>query len=104
MALPCIVTGWSGPTAFMTKQNSFPVDIEETLQPLFEKGKHFANHLFAVPKVAHLRQLMRRVVDDPKAARAVGAAARQTIVEKFSLPRVATIIAKQLSFARHNEL
>ena len=44
----------------------------------------FRGHLWANPSVAHLRLLMREVVEDPGAAREKGKRARRDMVEKYS--------------------
>eukprot|EP00656_Telonema_subtile_P027922 TRINITY_DN3012_c0_g1_i5.p1 TRINITY_DN3012_c0_g1~~TRINITY_DN3012_c0_g1_i5.p1 ORF type:complete len:419 (-),score=68.44 TRINITY_DN3012_c0_g1_i5:434-1690(-) len=65
MGLPLISTNWSGPTEFMTVNNSFPLEIEKNLVPL-PADSAFAGHLWAQPSVTHLRQLMRKLVNNPE--------------------------------------
>lgn len=40
MGLPLIATNWSGPTAFMTEMNSYPLAIEPELVPVGSGEKH----------------------------------------------------------------
>lgn len=54
MALPVIVTNYSGPTAYLTADNSYPLDVEPNLDEMS----------YAIPKEAHLVDLMRQVVLD----------------------------------------
>ena len=58
MGLPIISTYWSGPTEFMTPNNSFPLNIEPDLVPL-PKDSAFQGHKWAEPSESHLRYLMR---------------------------------------------
>ena len=91
MGLPVIATNWSGPTEFLTPANGYPLALEEEgggegrggrLVPVREGA--FRGHLWANPSVAHLRLLMREVVEDPGAAREKGKRARRDMVEKYS--------------------
>lgn len=53
MGLPAIATNYSGPTAFMTDANSFPLPVAKTL----DGGQ-------AEPSVAGLRRAMRDAYDE----------------------------------------
>ena len=65
-----IATDWSGPTAFLDQAVGYPLSIDG-LEQVEEKGA-FEGHFWAKPSVQHLRQLMRRVVQDRKEAQAKG--------------------------------
>lgn len=54
MQLPVLVTNYSGPTAYLTADNSYPLEVEGWLDELS----------YAIPKEDHLVQLMRAVVLD----------------------------------------
>lgn len=73
VGLPVIATNWSGPTAFMTPENSYPLSVERKLVKL-PRDHVFKKHYWAQPSVGHLRSLMRKVVADPEEAAAKGAA------------------------------
>jgi len=81
MRLPIIATNWSGPTEFMTDDNSYPLSVEPKLVRL-PKDHVFSKHYWAQPSVSHLQELMRRVVEHPVEAARKGAAARRTMVER----------------------
>merc|ERR1719174_204771 len=93
MGLPLIATNWSGPTAFMTPENSYPLRIDGL--SVIPDGP-FAGHRWAEPSVKHLRELLRRVVDHPHEAAAKGRVARLDMVAKFSVHRIAGDVVRQL--------
>eukprot|EP00656_Telonema_subtile_P027919 TRINITY_DN3012_c0_g1_i1.p3 TRINITY_DN3012_c0_g1~~TRINITY_DN3012_c0_g1_i1.p3 ORF type:complete len:111 (-),score=25.83 TRINITY_DN3012_c0_g1_i1:346-678(-) len=95
MGLPLISTNWSGPTEFMTVNNSFPLEIEKNLVPL-PADSAFAGHLWAQPSVTHLRQLMRKLVNNPELGVKVGEQARKDMVEQYSPDIIAQLIAKHV--------
>ena len=72
MGLALVATNWSGPTEFMTEDNSYPVAVEPDLVPL-PPDSHFATHMWSQPSVGHLRARMREVASDPEVASAKGA-------------------------------
>jgi glycosyltransferase involved in cell wall biosynthesis len=93
---PVIATGWSGNTDFMDVSNSFPVGYR--LVALKENvGPYQAGEVWAEPSVEHAAELMRFVVDHPDEARAVGAAARETIRRDYSEERIAEMIGQRLA-------
>lgn len=63
MELPLIATYWSGPTSYMTHENSYPLDIDG-LEYVGEGA--FKDHQWAKPSVTELTRLMRHVVEHPK--------------------------------------
>jgi len=67
LGTPLIATNWSGPTAYMTNQNSYPLPVAEALVPV--KDGPFRGHLWADPVQSELRSLMRRVLDSVTACR-----------------------------------
>ena len=95
MGLPIIATNWSGPTAFMTTENAYPLSVEPKLVRL-PSDHVFKKHYWAQPSVLHLRGLMRRVVVEPEEAAAKGRAARRTMVERFSPDAVARLVVREL--------
>ena len=65
MGVPVIATNWSGTTAFLDDEVGYPLPY--TLQP----APHAAGQMWADPNVSALRELMRRVVDDPETLKAL---------------------------------
>lgn len=93
MALPVIATNWSGPTEYLTNQNSFPLAVEAMSEVA---DGPFRGHLRAEPSVAGLRALMRRVMSDDGEAKARGKRAREDMIRRFSPEVVAAIVADQI--------
>ncbi|KAI8475933.1 MAG: hypothetical protein J3K34DRAFT_517089 [Monoraphidium minutum] len=89
---PLITTNWSGPTAYLSEEVAYPLDIDG-LTPAAEDMNAtdpdsfniwFAGQRWAKPSAAHLKQLMRRVVERPDEAAARGAAARALLLGRFT--------------------
>jgi glycosyltransferase involved in cell wall biosynthesis len=80
---PVIGTGYSGNVDFMNAQNSYLVDYEIGLVGP-ECEIYPADGEWAEPSVEHAAQLMRRVVEQPREASAIGAAARVDIARELS--------------------
>ncbi|KAF7147116.1 hypothetical protein RHSIM_Rhsim03G0096200 [Rhododendron simsii] len=89
MSLPVITTNWSGPTEYLTEENSYPLPVD-AMSEVFEGP--FKGHLWAQPSVDRLRVLMRRVVSTPEEAKAKGRRAREDMISRFSLEIVAGIV------------
>lgn len=90
MGLPVLATNWSGPTAFMTDENSFPIRIRN----LTSVGTGaFASHLWANVDVGHLVETMQLVQSQPHLGREKGARARETMVTRFANELVAEQLA-----------
>ncbi|MSW96036.1 MAG: glycosyltransferase, partial [Actinobacteria bacterium] len=81
---PVIATGYSGNMDYMTAANSLAVDF--TLVPVGEGAPPYPPQgRWAEPDVAHAAQLMRRVFDEPQAAREIGARAAADLRAGHSL-------------------
>ena len=84
--LPMITTNYSGPSAFISEQNAYPVDVQHINQVTLQ----------AEPDVHHLRSQMRRVCTDRAAAAATGRQARADVLSRFSAEQVAGIVVEKL--------
>lgn len=93
MELPVITTNWSGPTEFLTDENSYPLPYDGMSE--VEDGP-FKGHLWAEPSVDGLRFLMRRVMRNRDEARAKGVQARVDMKRRFSPEIVAEEIVHHL--------
>ena len=91
VGVPIIATNWSGPTAFMSFENSYPLAIENELVSL-PSDSHWVSHKWADPDVKHLQELMRTVYSNPKQAKAKGRIAARDIRERFSPEAVACVV------------
>ena len=88
MELPVIVTDFSGPQAYLTPANSFPLKYT---------GKGGSSAGQVEPDVTHLRKLLRHVATAaPAVLSEVGKAARSTMVERFSPEVVLSAVEARL--------
>ena len=86
MGLPAIATNSSGPTAFLTRENSHPLPVHARLR----EG-------FAEPSVAELRKAMRKAYEERgEKARERGAKARADMHGKFSREAVGRLVVERL--------
>ncbi|EXB39590.1 hypothetical protein L484_012598 [Morus notabilis] len=93
MSLPVIATNWSGPTEYMTEENSYPLPPERMSE--VTEGP-FRGHLWAEPSVGKLRVLMRRVMNNIEEAKARGKKAREDMIRKYSPDIVANILTDHI--------
>ncbi len=96
---PVVATKWSGNVDFMGPSDAFPVGyvlvpVPDGAYPL-SAGQHWAE-----PDVAQAAAYMRRVADDPAAARTVGARAAARIRAELSPQRLAPQLAARLDQLR----
>ena len=94
MALPVITTNWSGATAYLNQNNSYPLNIDG-LEPVGEGP--FADHMWATPSVQHLQQLMRHVYEHREEAKQKGIAARETMIRHYTPDLVAEVVFHRLA-------
>lgn len=94
MGLPLIATLWSGPSAYMTPENSYALNHTH-LAPIPDGA--FAGHLQAEPDARALAALLRHVVLEQGEARAKGAAGRRDMLERFSPAAIAADVRGHLS-------
>ena len=94
MGLPVIATRWSGPSHFMTDNNSFP--LEHDRLDTITTGP-FIGHRWARPSTAHLRALMRWVYVDEAERRRRGGQARRDMEELYCPQCVARSVLQELS-------
>ena len=92
--LPTIATAWSAPTEYMTPENSVPVtDFRlEAVRPDEAPSPLYAGHRWAKIDADALGQAMRGVYDDAGHREALGARARQDMVERFTWDRAAQVV------------
>ena len=125
MGLPVIATNWSGPTEFLTQDNSYPLPIAQDLVPV--QDGPFQGHLWADPSVPDLRRLIRRVYNATRACRGLEQAdtaehlcneikrkrsqARADVIERWSQESLAMQMLErlyavdvQLAATAHSEL
>lgn len=90
-AMPTIVTNWSGPTEYATKDNAFLLNKFELKEPSLGLQFHdsFEGSQWANPDVAELREAMRAVYENRDEARKKGDQARKDMVAKWSWERAA---------------
>lgn len=93
MSLPVIATNWSGPTEYLTSENSYPLPVDDMSE--VTEGP-FKGHHWAEPSFDKLRVIMRHVMRNPDEARQKGAKARQDMIERFSPEVVADIVVDHI--------
>lgn len=96
--LPTIGTAWGGNLDFMTPDNSYLVETDG-LVPVDEgvEVASFRGHRWANPSVEHLRQVMRRVVEQPAEAAERGARARADMAACWDLRLILAELANELA-------
>jgi GT2 family glycosyltransferase len=75
--VPCIATNYSGMTDFLSEEVGFPVEYDMAPMPL-QVLPYFRNYIgsqWAIPKIDHLRALMRYAFEHPEITKQKGAAA-----------------------------
>jgi len=82
MGLPVIVTNFSGPTAFLTDDNSYMLTVNELVE--VESGA-FKGHKWADVSEPELRAKLRMCYADPTERKRRGDEARRTMSENFDL-------------------
>lgn len=93
MSLPVIAPFWSGMTAFLTEQNSFPIAVDE----LERVGSGpFADHQWAAVDEGLLGDAMRIVHEQPDVARRKGAQARADVVRTMCLSCIANVVESRI--------
>lgn len=102
MELPVIATNWSGPSEYITEQNSFPLSINQQLIPIDHfsmGGEEVQTHFWAEPSITHLKYLMRYIVDHPEEATKRGRQARRDMLSQYTTKLVSKLVEKQLQKA-----
>ncbi|KAH8502024.1 hypothetical protein H0E87_016694 [Populus deltoides] len=84
MSLPVIATNWSGPTEYLTEENSYPLLVDRMSKVM--EGP-FEGHLWAEPSIDKLQVLMRHVITNVEEANMRGRRAREDMIRRFS-PRI----------------
>lgn len=93
MSLPVITTNWSGPTEYITEENSYPLSVD-VLSEVSEGP--FRGHKWAEPSVDKLQVLIRHVMSDREEAKARGRRAREDMISRFSPEIVAGIVTDRI--------
>lgn len=93
MSLPVIATNWSGPTEYLTEENSYPLIVDRMSEVM--EGP-FKGHLWAEPSVTKFRVLMRHVMDNVNEAKAKGRIAREDLITKLAPESVADTVIKHV--------
>ena len=94
---PIVATNWSGPTAYLDDSVGFPL-AWTGLEPVGEGP--FASHEWAAPDAAHLAAIFAEAVADPARLKALGAAARRRMVERYAPAVLAAEVQSHLKRIR----
>ena len=106
VGLPVICTNASGPTAYLTKENSFELafthaaKVVQNVVMTHNKVLKFQPYLeddgLVEPSAEHLQMLMRKLYDNPKRAADVGLIATADISKRFAPGAVADAMLAQI--------
>jgi glycosyltransferase involved in cell wall biosynthesis len=92
---PTVLTGYSGPLDYATTANACLVNF--TLVPVAAGDyAHHEGRVWAEPDITHAAWHMRRLVDSPSLARALGEAGRDTIRANHAPPRTGGFVWQRL--------
>lgn len=95
MGKPAIASGYSGNVDFMTPENSLPVKCERT-KIVKTVYPYTAGSTWCEPDTADAARLMRRLYDDPAAARELGERGKRDIQQTLSLEAAGKRMAARL--------
>ncbi|EDQ90242.1 uncharacterized protein MONBRDRAFT_20619 [Monosiga brevicollis MX1] len=98
MGLPTIATNWSGPTQFMTQDTGYLLPVKGLVAATGLPGAD-SRAQWADIDVGLLAGLMKRIVEHPNEAQAVGARARQRIVQHYDQDAIAEQVLDRLQQA-----
>ena len=96
MGMPVAATDWSGPTAYMTRNNSYQIEVEGMVRV---EGGAFDGHLWAEPSKEKLKGIMRRAVEEREEGREKGRRAREDMLEYYNLEAGAREIMERVEEA-----
>jgi len=86
MEMPTIATNWSGPSEYLTIENSFPINVDKVLDN------------YAEPSLSHLKNLMRFVFNHREEANSRGKQARRDVISHYSEEVVSELVLKRLKY------
>lgn len=92
--IPVIATNWSGPTAFLTSHNGYPLGYEEHLVPVGVGA--FADHLHAAPSEQHLIEIIDNVIRNPVEVKCKGLQGRRDILSNYPPERIGKFLKAQM--------
>lgn len=100
MQLPVIGTGWGGNVEFMNSDNSFLIEYDLQSITHHKLYSFYLGHKWAVPRVAHLRKLMRHVMTDRQDAQEKAVNARRYIVSNNNPARISQLMLERFEDIR----
>ncbi len=99
MQVPVIATRWGGHLEFMNDENSYLIDIDGIV-PVSTKqvtdSPFYRGHRWAEPSVKHLKLLMRHAFENRGELEEKGQAARQHILDNFTIHHAALKVTERL--------
>jgi glycosyltransferase involved in cell wall biosynthesis/Tfp pilus assembly protein PilF len=97
MGLPVIATNWGAHADILTADTAYPIDCELVAAANLEFDEwQCLGQRWAEPSEKHLRELLRRVQQNPSEARAKGVKARLHAQRHFSSEAVSDLVAARL--------
>lgn len=101
--VPVIATRWSAHLEFMHDENSLLLDVDRLDAADGVEVPLYQGQRWAMPSAAHLTSLLQRVHAQPGEAKAIGARAREDMVNEWPWRRAATVMADRLREIRGRE-
>ncbi len=99
MGLPTVGTNWGGNLEFMTRDNSFLVDIDGFSPVNAEQVSDnllYDGHKWAEPSCGSLREIMRYILTHREAARATGRRAKVDVFNRWTVNHAAERVIRRV--------
>lgn len=97
MALPTVVSNWSGVVDFATSENSFLIPVHADEVPRGSPYGYASGKLWGVPSVDAITDALQSIARHPGAARRRGIRARRDIVAQFSNDAIAELVVRRVT-------
>jgi glycosyltransferase involved in cell wall biosynthesis len=94
--VPVIATNWSAHLEFMNSRNSYLTNVDALVVADSIEVPQYAGQQWASPSCTHLTDQLQRVHRDTSEARAIGAIARDDMVQHWPWSRTASLISNRL--------
>jgi hypothetical protein len=91
-----IATRWGGHLDFLSDENAYLIDIEG-LEEVPPEVVPWKGHRWAKPSVDHLRELLRRVYEDPEEGRRKAARGLSKALARHNVWNVANLATQELN-------
>ena len=94
---PAIVTNYSSTTEFCNTSNSIPISFEIVTMPPSEHKLYSAAEKWAEPNIKEGAEALLKLYNDPSLRATLGAKAKETILQQFSIKNFKNSVEEYLS-------